>query len=602
MTSTAPDATVQALLALFTNIFPSHDPSSCTDSHLKELLIATGSAALSDFLHAPVLSTITSDVDLVKQAIEKFDRLALYNDSVSLVSPYQLILQGLPEAASEESILNMFRGLTLHSGNPCPLPATIRFDSANRVWYLTYNTPDELRQANGVGKRQELHGVDLKRHMRMEGVNGSSRFHNGRVGGDGYGGFYQQGGYYYPPYAGNFPGQQMYFGYYPQTTNMRPLYPVEMPQAAPVPFVATIPPVAMPAPYYPYGMDFVSQGAFNYVYPGVPYNNNNNARTGGRFNRGSPTYGGSGRGGYYGNGQQRRYPRNGGNAASMSSRSGEYGSQEEGVPTIAQEDVAVEHDVLPEDAHTTPQPETHIEAVVETEFVAASTVQKGGEDSAVIVEATLSESLLPSPENDNSAETKGERRGVPRQSNVYGRGEGEDKKRRPRSSQTGPGGQTAGGRGIQQRRERGEGREGRGRPRHNETGEKREKERVPRVPAVKLDLETDFPVLGETNKPSSPGARPVPNYAYALKAAPSEVRPAPVTSTVSSPPPQEVVSSAPPVVAPTAVPEEVPSYTVQETRVPLVAATTTLEESFQNITLDSSSSKKSFIDVLKAKK
>lgn len=518
MTSTAPDSTVQALLALFTNIFPSHDLSSCTDSHLKELLSATGSADLKEFILSPVVSTITSDVDLVKQAIEKFDRLALYNDSVSLVSPYQLILHGLPEVTTEESILNLFRGLKLHSGLPCPLPASTRFDSASKAWYLSYNTPEELRQANGVGKKQALHGVELKRHMRVEGVNGTPRFHNnGRGGADGYGGFYQQGYYYPAPYPGNVPAQQMYFSYYPQATNMRPLYPVEM-QAAPVPFVATIPPpVPVPAPYYQYGVDFVPPAAFNYVYPGAPYNNNNNARAGGKFNRGSPTYGGSGRGGYYGNGQQRsRYQRNGSNAASMSSRSGEYGSQEEGVPTIAQEDVAVEQDALPEDVHTNPQPETHIEAVIESEFVATSTVQQGGEDSAVVVEATLSETLLPSPENDNSGEMKGERRGNSRQSNAYGRGDGEDKKRRPRSSQAGPGGQTAGGRGSQQRRERGEGREGRGRPRHNDAGEKKEKERVPRVPAVKLDMEADFPVLGETNKPSSPGARPVPSTSLCL--------------------------------------------------------------------------------------
>lgn len=74
------------------------------------------------------------------------------------------------------------------------------------------------------------------------------------------------------------------------------------------------------------------------------------------------------------------------------------------------------------------------------------------------------------------------------------------------------------------------------------------------------------------------------------------MRPAPATNTVSSPPPQEAISPPPSVVAPTAVPEEVPSHTHQETRVPLVAPSA-LEESSQNSALDASNSKKSFIDV-----
>lgn len=544
---------VHELFRVFPRVFSKREPR---DEYFVNVL-SKGEVTIGDIVQSPAVQAVTTDAEIIKRAIHRFRGFTVTEEVVKQCT-YQktdpqntVVIKDLPLGLQQEQVIALFHNET----TPGPKAVSARADQYN-TWYVNFSSEDDSKAACALGKSLTYEGkalrVTLKRDLHSRhgyDPRGMGRPEYSNVDMMQMPHLMNPFQMYYSPVMAN----NAYYQYPPAGMPYPPMgspvvYPMEMPPMG-------YPGYYMPQAYYPPGAQQQQQ-------------QQGTQQSGMGF-------------------QQGRRPGRGGYAQAGAAGRGYNGPRKERSPRPVENQPAATEatqamgEKAAEAVSGTEEKPLITATTNESAAVAAEEAMTTVEETAVAVES------LEIKEEAKKVPEEGEKR-APRQRSEgdrYGKSSGDRERRTSERKSQNAG---AGARNGKSRE--------RSQPSSGARGDGSETKK-PKAAAIKFTMDSDFPILVD-QKQGAPSPSMGFDYANAVKKAPAPVTP-------PSPPEQRAVSptvekAAAPVVEavvePVVVPEVQKAVAAVEERVQASAPV----EPETKVAAPTGTTKKSFLDALKA--
>lgn len=492
---------------------------------------------VQDVATAPILQEISTNEDEIISAIRSYHGFFIRGDFLKQHHEFMpqnaVLMRELPANFSETQLMELFQGLQLEDGSPCPVPIPEKIRSEGLAWLAVFSTVEEAQKALVAVRAKTLpDGKNIRAVQRNETARLTPNNQNQNQKRDGMmpmiypnmGNMspqYHASHQMYAPMSGS-PHAHMYYQQPPAGGAYQPYYAPYVQPAYSMPYGVPMYPVPQPYPvshFYDmsgYGV-MAGQGVQPNMYSGNNVNQaNNNANKMRRNNQGQYPV------------NRSNQPRNRDGAQVRSSRSGDEGL---GSPGATATEVAVaaldSHSSVPRsfsaDADEHVKVEGHDGQVPVVAIPTSDTVTTADNSAPVSTEEsnqTVEESEKPTVEEEPaSSSADKDEKGVHQNGRRDGKKDGNNRTSGKPS------------------------RDGKNGARDGKTGNRQDKDvkKERKSPPVNLNLEKDFPTLqlGEPSK-VAPTGKIAFNYANALKKAQDESpkpTPSPAVAKVSVPQP-----------------------------------------------------------------